>query len=89
MRVYEELKGRFSELEARLEILDRGESQTASQPLQNKGNDENDLYNKEVLKKAKNAKCDLVQSLFHNHSGTEWTFGVGLHLCVAYTSSRL
>lgn len=77
MRVYEELKGRFSELEARLEILGIHDSGTAAKPPHNEEGDENDLYRSEALRKAKNAYRDLVQYLFHNHSGTEWTLGIG------------
>ena len=77
MRVYEELKGRFSELEARLETLDILDSGTEAKPPHNEEGDENDFYCREALRKSKNAYRDLVRHLFHNHSGTEWTFGIG------------
>ena len=77
IRVYEDLKGRFSELEARLEILNIHESQTEAKPLHNEDKDENDLYCREALRQVTNAKDDLDQSLFHNHSSTEWILGIG------------
>ncbi len=77
MRVYEELKGRHSELKACLEIVEIHDNGIAAKPPHNDEGDENDLYRIEALRKAKNAYCELDQYLFHNHSGTEWTLGVG------------
>jgi hypothetical protein len=73
MRVYEDLKSRFSELEMRL--INIRKIQIAAKPLQNE--DEDELYCKDALSKVTNAKDDLDDYLFHKHSSTEWTLGIG------------
>ena len=75
MRVYEDLKSRYSELDMRLKVLNMRESQTAAKPLQNE--DEDDLCCKDALNKVTNAKGELNHYLFHKHSSTEWTLGIG------------
>lgn len=77
MRVYEELKNRYSELKARLEIVDIHDNKSAAKHPHNEAGDENDCYRIESLRKACNAYNDLYQNLFHNHSGIEWTLGIG------------
>lgn len=77
MRVYEELKNRYSELKARLEVADIHDIKSAAEYPHNDEGDENDRCRIESLRKACNAYNDLHQHLFHNHSGTEWTLGTG------------
>jgi hypothetical protein len=75
--IYEELKNRHSELEARLSVVNIHDKKSAATSPQNDESDDNARYRIEASRRACKTYENLHQSLFHNHSGLEWTLGTG------------